>query len=155
MFITRGQIFTIDQFRDSHFFIRRNMLLSCHLLSFRKSTWNLRAWNLRGTTINDSPLDVPPNTLNLPISEQINELVKYINLATPATSIILFGSHASGTPTKDSDIDICVIMPKQEKRKLQILREIRKAIAPIYLCQLIFLCIKKGSLQKEQYYRQR
>ena len=69
--------------------------------------------------------------MNLAISEQLNELVKYINLATPAISIILFGSHANGTPTKDSDIDICVITPKQEKRKLQILREIRKSIAPI------------------------
>lgn len=65
------------------------------------------------------------------ISEQINELVKYINIATPASSIILFGSQVNGIPTKDSDIDICVITHDQKKRKLQILREIRKTISPI------------------------
>lgn len=65
------------------------------------------------------------------ISEQVNELVKHINLATPATSIILFGSQVNGIPTKDSDIDICVITHEQGKRKLQIIREIRKAISPI------------------------
>ena len=69
--------------------------------------------------------------MNMAISEQINELVKYITTTTPATAIILFGSQVNGIPTKDSDIDICVITHDHEKRKLQILREIRKAIAPI------------------------
>lgn len=69
--------------------------------------------------------------LNLSISEQISELVKHINLATPVSSIILFGSQVNGFPTKDSDIDLCVITQEQDKRKLQILREIRKAIASI------------------------
>jgi len=31
--------------------------MSCHLLSFRKGTWNLL-----GPTTNDSPLDVTPST---------------------------------------------------------------------------------------------
>lgn len=69
--------------------------------------------------------------MDLAISNQINEIVKCINLTTPTKSIILFGSQVNGTSTKDSDIDICVITPDEEKRKLQILREIRKAIAPI------------------------
>ena len=69
--------------------------------------------------------------MNLIISDQIDQIVKHISLTTPTTSIILFGSQVNGTSTKDSDIDICVITHEQEKRKLQILREIRKAIAPI------------------------
>ena len=69
--------------------------------------------------------------MSLAVSDQIDELVKQINLATPASSIILFGSHANGTPTKDSDIDLCVITREKEKRKLQILRDIRKAIVSI------------------------
>ena len=69
--------------------------------------------------------------MNLGISEHINELVKRINIATPVASIILFGSQVNGIPTKDSAIDICVITHEHEKRKLEIMREIRKAIAPI------------------------
>lgn len=65
------------------------------------------------------------------ISEHLKNLVKHINLIIPTSTIILFGSYANGTPTEDSDIDICVITNVQEKKKLQILRNIRKAISPI------------------------
>ena len=41
--------------------------------------------------------------------------------------IILFGSYASGTYNDDSDIDICVITNKN-KRKIEILREIRNIL---------------------------
>lgn len=33
--------------------------------------------------------------------------------------IILFGSHAWGTPTEDSDIDLFVIIPESNERPLQ------------------------------------
>lgn len=69
--------------------------------------------------------------MNLKISDQIDEIVKYISLTIPTTSIILFGSQVNGSSTKDSDIDICVITHEHKKRKLQILREIRKGISPI------------------------
>lgn len=81
--------------------------------------------------------------MNITLSEQIDELVKCINLATPTNSIILFGSQANGTPTKDSDIDLCVITNEQGKRKLQILREIRKAISPISSLPVDILVYKK------------
>ncbi|MFQ5752203.1 MAG: nucleotidyltransferase domain-containing protein [bacterium] len=40
--------------------------------------------------------------------------------------IILFGSQAYGKPEDGSDIDLCVITDIKNKRKIDIMREIRK-----------------------------
>ncbi len=41
--------------------------------------------------------------------EQINQIVKTIVAGYSPQEIILFGSYASGTPSRDSDIDLLVI----------------------------------------------
>ena len=40
--------------------------------------------------------------------------------------IILFGSYAYGVSDKDSDIDLCIIANIKDKRKLDIIRDIRR-----------------------------
>ncbi len=47
------------------------------------------------------------------------------------TSIFLFGSHAQGSSTPESDIDICVLLNKRNQRKLDISRQIRREIYPM------------------------
>ena len=42
--------------------------------------------------------------------------------------VILFGSHAYGTPTEHSDIDLLVVMPIPESEKHRKEREIRERI---------------------------
>ena len=43
--------------------------------------------------------------------------------------IILFGSHASGTPTEDSDVDVLVVMPlARGRREVQQAAAIRKRV---------------------------
>ena len=44
-------------------------------------------------------------------SEKLNSIKESILKFVPAKSIYLFGSHAYGNPTEDSDIDIYVVMP--------------------------------------------
>ena len=52
------------------------------------------------------------------IQEKIDEMVRRIVTKFQPERIILFGSYARGTPTKDSDADILVVMPvKGSKRK--------------------------------------
>ncbi|OFX27325.1 MAG: hypothetical protein A2033_10940 [Bacteroidetes bacterium GWA2_31_9] len=58
--------------------------------------------------------------------KQIAELIKEKLLIN---SIFLFGSYAYGNPDSDSDIDLCVVT-NDEKRKLDIIREIRKLVMP-------------------------
>ena len=45
------------------------------------------------------------------ITEKINAIKESVLKFVPARSIYLFGSHAYGNPTEDSDIDIYVVMP--------------------------------------------
>lgn len=57
------------------------------------------------------------------------EIIKNAILESTDTSqIILFGSYALGNETEESDLDFCVITD-EDKRKREILRDIRRAIA--------------------------
>ena len=42
--------------------------------------------------------------------------------------IYLFGSHAYGTPTADSDYDLCVIIPDDTLRPADAIKRIRRAL---------------------------
>ena len=61
---------------------------------------------------------------------ELKNLAAKIKKITPASKIYLFGSYAYGTPTDDSDIDLC-ILTDENRRKLEILREIRSNIGDI------------------------
>lgn len=63
-----------------------------------------------------------------PITEElIQEIKERIVSAINPEKIILFGSYAYGTPTKDSDLDLLVIMPSDEPMHKRIFR-IRKLL---------------------------
>ncbi len=61
---------------------------------------------------------------------ELKKLADKIKEITPATKIYLFGSYAYGTPNEDSDIDLC-ILTNENRRKLEILREIRRNVGDI------------------------
>ena len=67
---------------------------------------------------------------NNELKSELKKLADKIKEITPATKIYLFGSYAYGTPNEDSDIDLC-ILTDENKRKLEILREIRRNIGDI------------------------
>lgn len=58
--------------------------------------------------------------------EQINELAHTIRERFAVKRIILFGSQAHGQTDSDSDIDLCVVADLKDKRKLDLMREIRR-----------------------------
>ena len=64
------------------------------------------------------------------LKSELKKLADKIKEITPATKIYLFGSYAYGTPNEDSDIDLC-ILTDENKRKLEILREIRRNVGDI------------------------
>jgi predicted nucleotidyltransferase len=69
-----------------------------------------------------------------PITEELIQQIKsrIVSLVHPE-KIILFGSHAYGTPTEDSDLDLLIIMPTHEpmhKRALPIKRILREFKIP-------------------------
>lgn len=64
------------------------------------------------------------------LKSELKKLADKIKEITPATKIYLFGSYAYGTPNEDSDIDLCVLTD-ENRRKLEILREIRRNVGDI------------------------
>lgn len=65
------------------------------------------------------------------VNEQVDILVDHIQKEVPVKQIILFGSIARGNNQKDSDIDICVIVDQNNRRRLDLIRQLRRAIAPV------------------------
>jgi predicted nucleotidyltransferase len=62
------------------------------------------------------------------VNRKIDDLCRQIVKKFNPKKIILFGSHANGTPTEDSDIDIMVVMPFKG-RNVDMAIEIRKNIS--------------------------
>lgn len=60
-----------------------------------------------------------------PSSEQIEELAAEIGTRFNAERVILFGSHARGTPGPDSDVDLLVVMEHEDSSIDQALRILR------------------------------
>ena len=62
---------------------------------------------------------------------ELNNLIKEINKSIDINSIYLFGSYAYGNPNEDSDLDICIITNDKSKRKVEVMKQVRKAIAKV------------------------
>lgn len=65
------------------------------------------------------------------IKVELNNLIKEIYNVFDITSVYLFGSYAYGTPNEDSDLDICIITNDKSKRKIEIMKLVRKAMAKV------------------------
>lgn len=63
--------------------------------------------------------------------KEIEDIVSQIKERVSAREIFLFGSYAYGNPTKESDIDLCIVTEENNIRKIDLLREIRRSISSI------------------------
>ena len=62
------------------------------------------------------------------LNQEIMDITEAIKQAIPVERIYLFGSHAYGTPNKDSDYDFFIVLPDGAPRLLDILTEARKSL---------------------------
>ncbi|MDR4497168.1 MAG: nucleotidyltransferase domain-containing protein [Candidatus Scalindua sp.] len=62
------------------------------------------------------------------VSKRIGILVDKLNEKFNVRKIIIFGSRAYGKPDEESDIDVCVITELNNKRKIDIIREMRREL---------------------------
>jgi predicted nucleotidyltransferase len=85
---------------------------------------------------------VPPNYLMSGEKQVIVETSSIVELAEQIVRnfhphrIILFGSHAYGTPTADSDVDLLVILPFEGKAVYKAV-EIADMVAPRFALDLL------------------
>ena len=63
------------------------------------------------------------------VKKALRELVEILRRAYDPERIILFGSYAYGTPTRDSDMDV-LIVKKTSKPFYQRLTEVRRLVSP-------------------------
>ena len=63
--------------------------------------------------------------------KEIDTLTKKISIAFNPKQIFLFGSYAFGTPTPDSDLDLCIVTDLKGRRKIDLIREIRREISAV------------------------
>ncbi len=60
--------------------------------------------------------------------QDIKQYCDAIAAAFKPQRIILFGSHAYGQPTEDSDVDVLVVMPKSKRTAMQTAIKIREKV---------------------------
>ena len=79
------------------------------------------------------------------IKQELDEITKVIADTVPVEAIYLFGSHAYGTPNKDSDVDLYVVFKDDlPMRELEALFAIHAAIAPVQHTPLDVIGLKQN-----------
>jgi predicted nucleotidyltransferase len=68
--------------------------------------------------------------MNSDASDNIKKAVEILQKEAPDSTVILFGSHARGKATNDSDLDFLVIEPKVKSTRKEMSR-LRRALLPI------------------------
>ena len=62
------------------------------------------------------------------IKSELQQAINVIHENIEPQKIYLFGSHAYGSPSKDSDLDLCILTDKLKERKIVAIRKIRHAM---------------------------
>jgi predicted nucleotidyltransferase len=82
-----------------------------------------------------SPFPFPPKRLYLGANIPLRVIRRYARAIAEEfhpDKIILFGSHAYGTPNEDSDVDLLVVMPSRDRHN-QAVRILWRLAAPFPL----------------------
>ncbi|MEI8096471.1 MAG: nucleotidyltransferase domain-containing protein [Spirochaetales bacterium] len=64
--------------------------------------------------------------------EQATRIAGAVRESLHPSQILLFGSAARGTATADSDLDFCLVFDTLPLRKIEILRQARRAALPVF-----------------------
>ena len=73
------------------------------------------------------------------LQKELEPMCRVITETVKAEAIYLFGSRAYGTPTDDSDYDLCVIITEKSIRPVDAVKAIRRALLPLQTMSLDIL----------------
>ena len=82
--------------------------------------------------------------------ENLEHICQVIDETVDVETIYLFGSYAYGTPTSESDYDLCVIIPDSAPRPADAIKQIRRALFPVQTTPLDVIVYRSGAFQKRQ-----
>jgi predicted nucleotidyltransferase len=77
------------------------------------------------------------------IKIELDNIVKILVETGIVTQIILFGSHARGEETPDSDIDLCVLTSTQDKRPITLMQEFHRKLCRMKTASLDLLAFNQ------------
>ena len=73
------------------------------------------------------------------VKNELSDICRIIDKTVDTEKIYLFGSYAYGTPTDDSDYDLCVIITEKSIRPVDAVKAIRRALLPLQTMSLDIL----------------
>ena len=73
------------------------------------------------------------------VKNELSDSWRIIDATVDTEKSYLFGSYAYGTPTDDSDYDLCVIIPENSMRPADAIKAIRRALLPLQTMSLDIL----------------
>jgi len=84
--------------------------------------------------------------------KDLDSICQIIDETVDIEKIYLFGSYAYGTPNKDSDYDLYVVIPDGTIRPIDAIKKIRRALFPIQTTPLdIIVCHASTFCQRQEY----
>ena len=66
--------------------------------------------------------------MTVKVKEELSHICQIIAETVDAEKIYLFGSYAYGTPSRDSDYDLCVLVSDMALRPADAVKRIRRAL---------------------------
>ena len=82
--------------------------------------------------------------------DDLTRICRIIRDAVDANEIYLFGSYAYGSPRKDSDYDLCVVIPDSEMRPADAVKKIRRAVYPVQSHPMDVIVYRKSTFEERQ-----
>ena len=84
------------------------------------------------------------------VKEQLSHICQIIDQTVAAEKIYLFGSYAYGTPTQESDYDLCVLISDRTLRPADAVKRIRRALFAVQTTPLDVIVYHTESFQQRQ-----
>ena len=84
------------------------------------------------------------------LGETLTGICQVIDQTVDVEKIYLFGSFAYGTPTSDSDYDLCVVIPDGVLRPAEAMKRIRRALCPVQTMPLDIIVYRANAFLQRQ-----
>lgn len=84
------------------------------------------------------------------VEEALQGICRTIDQTVALEKIYLFGSYAYGTPDRNSDYDLCVVIPDNTLRPVDAVKEIRRALYAQQDMPLDVIVYRMSHFQRQQ-----
>lgn len=88
--------------------------------------------------------------MTVKVKEELSHICQIIAETVDAEKIYLFGSYAYGTPSRDSDYDLCVLVSDMALRPADAVKRIRRALFMVQDTPLDVIVYHTGVFRQRQ-----